>query len=119
MSLCSLQRKKLFLCITLLFTDGFPKVLIATSRLISKFFEPKFALARRKGESVVVNCIAPMIAAELRQDLDKVILFPLLLMLRTEKSRDAGERGHDGCNDPCTFIRGAMGAEVPFYESHR
>jgi len=34
-------------------------------------FEPKFAIARTKCESVIVNRIAPMIAAELRQELDK------------------------------------------------
>ena len=34
-------------------------------------------------------------------------------MLRTEKSRDAGERGH--C--PCPFISGATGTEVPFHRS--
>jgi len=54
-----------------------------------------------------------MIATELRQELDKVTLFPLPLMLRTEKSRDAGERGH--C--PCPFISGATGTEVPFHRS--
>jgi len=34
-------------------------------------FEPKFAIARTKCESMIVNRIAPMIAAELRQELDK------------------------------------------------
>ena len=34
-------------------------------------FEPTFAIARTKCESVIVNCIAPIIAAELRQELDK------------------------------------------------
>ena len=32
-----------------------------------KLFEPKLATAKTKCESVVINCIAPMIAAELRQ----------------------------------------------------
>jgi len=58
MNLCSLQRKMLLVCITLLLTDSLSKVLIATSQLISNFFEPKFALARTKCESVVVNCVA-------------------------------------------------------------
>jgi len=72
MNLSSLQPKKLLLCTALLFTDSLSKVLIATSQLISKFFKPKFPHSRTKCESVVVNCIAPMIAAELCQDLDKV-----------------------------------------------
>ena len=42
-----------------------------TSKLISKFFEPKFALARTKCEAVIVNCIGPMVAADLRQELGK------------------------------------------------
>ena len=37
-----------------------------TSKLVSKFFEPKFALARTKCEAVIVNAIAPMVAADLR-----------------------------------------------------
>ena len=40
-----------------------------TSKLFSKLFEPKFALRRTKCEAVLTNCIAPMIAAELRQEL--------------------------------------------------
>jgi len=47
------------------------KFLIATSKLVSKIFESIFAIARRKCESVIVNRIAPMIAAELRHELDK------------------------------------------------
>jgi len=39
--------------------------------VVSKIFEPKFAIARTKCESVIVKCIAPIIAAELRQELDK------------------------------------------------
>ena len=39
-----------------------------TSKLISKFFEPKFALARTKCEAVIVNCIGPMVAADLQQE---------------------------------------------------
>ena len=42
-----------------------------TSKLVSKFFEPKFALARMKCEAVIVNAIAPMVAADLRQELGK------------------------------------------------
>jgi len=38
---------------------------------LQKFFEPKFGIARTKCESVILNCIAPMIAVELRQELDK------------------------------------------------
>jgi len=37
-----------------------------------KIFEPKFANASTKCKSVIVNCIAPMISAELLQELDKV-----------------------------------------------
>ena len=57
-----------------------------TSNLVSNFFEPTFAIARTKCESVIVNCISPMIAAELRQELDKVNLVSVVtdLMLRTE-----------------------------------
>jgi len=36
------------------------KVLIATSKLVSKLFEPKFASARTKCESVIVKCTAPI-----------------------------------------------------------
>jgi len=57
--------------ITLLFTDSTLKVLIANFELVSKFFEPKFPIARTKCESKIVNCIAPNIAAELRQEFDK------------------------------------------------
>ena len=42
-----------------------------TSKLVSKLFEPKFALRRTKCEVVLTNCIAPMIVAELRQELNK------------------------------------------------
>ena len=42
-----------------------------TSKLISKFFESKFALARTKCEAVIVNCIGSMVAADLRQELGK------------------------------------------------
>jgi len=38
-------------------------------------------------------------------------------MLRTEKSRDAREWGHDEGTAPQTFRKGAMEAEVPFYKS--
>jgi len=50
-----------------------------------------------------------MIAAELRQDLDKVNCVSVTIDASNRK-----ERGHDGGNAPCTFIRGAMGAEVFF-----
>ena len=36
------------------------------SELVSKLFESKFALQRTKCEAVLTNCIAPMIAGELR-----------------------------------------------------
>jgi len=50
-----------------------------------------------------------MIAAELRQEFDKKrILFPLLLMVnRIEKSREAGERGHDEGIAPQPFHKGS------------
>jgi len=54
-----------------------------------------------------------MIAVELCQELDIVNFLPLLLMLRTEMSRDAGERGHFSL----TFHSGGNRAEMPFYRS--
>ena len=42
-----------------------------TSKLVSKLCEPKFARQRTECEAVLTNCIAPMIAAELRQELNK------------------------------------------------
>nr|CAB3264501.1 Numb protein [Phallusia mammillata] len=42
-----------------------------TSKLIAKLFDPKFSLAKTKCESVVVNCIVPMLVAELRLELKK------------------------------------------------
>ena len=42
-----------------------------TSKIVSKLFKPEFALRRIKCEAVLTNCIAPMIAAELRQELKK------------------------------------------------
>ena len=47
------------------------KISDCTSKLISKFFEIKFALARTKCEAVIVNCIAPMVAGDLREELGK------------------------------------------------
>ena len=41
------------------------------SKLISKFFESKLALSRTKREAVIVNCIAPMVTADLRQELGR------------------------------------------------
>lgn len=40
-----------------------------TSKLIGKFFEPKFSLARTKCEAIVLNVIAPLIVNEFREDL--------------------------------------------------
>ena len=57
--------------ITLLFTECLLKVLIAAFKLVSKIFEPKFAIARTKCESVIVKCIVPITTVELRQELDK------------------------------------------------
>ena len=34
-----------------------------TSNPVSNFFKPKFAIARTKCELMVINCIAPMVAA--------------------------------------------------------
>ena len=42
-----------------------------TSKLVSKLFEPKFALRRTKCKAVLTNCIAPITAAELRPELNK------------------------------------------------
>ena len=42
-----------------------------TSKLVSKLFEPKFALQRTNYEAVLADCIALMIAAELCQELNK------------------------------------------------
>ena len=47
------------------------KISDCTSKLISKFFEIKFALARTKCEAGIVNCIAPMVAGDLREELGK------------------------------------------------
>jgi len=54
-----------------------------------KNFEPKFAIARRKCESVIINCFAPMIAAELHQNLDKVNFVSL-----TTDASNRKEQGH-------------------------
>jgi len=54
----------------LLLTDSL-KVLIANFELFSKNFEPKLPIARTKCELKIVNCIATMIAAELRQEFGK------------------------------------------------
>ena len=78
------------MCVTLLLTDSLLKVLIATSQLVSKFFEPKFAIARTKCESVIVGCFAPMIAAELHQELDKVNF--VSLTIDTSKRKGQGRR---------------------------
>lgn len=40
-----------------------------SSKLISKFFEPKFGLARTKCEAIIINMIAPMAVKELNDDL--------------------------------------------------
>jgi len=45
----------------LLFTERLLKVLIATSKLVSKNFEPKFAIVITKCESVIVKCIARLL----------------------------------------------------------
>jgi len=38
-------------------------------------------------------------------------------MLWTKKSRDVGERGHDGGIAPLLFHKEGTGAEVPFHKS--
>jgi len=65
-------------------------VLIATSKPVFKKFEPKFAIARTKCESVIVNCVAPMIAAELRQELDKTTF--VSVTIDASKKKEQGRR---------------------------
>ena len=47
------------------------KISNCTSKLISKSFEIKFALARTKCKAVIVNCIPLMVAGDLRKELGK------------------------------------------------
>ncbi|GBO26811.1 hypothetical protein AVEN_169302-1 [Araneus ventricosus] len=42
-----------------------------SSKLISKFFEPKFSLGKTKCEAIVLNAIAPLAQEELKEDLTK------------------------------------------------
>ncbi|GBM43432.1 hypothetical protein AVEN_18603-1 [Araneus ventricosus] len=42
-----------------------------SSKLISKFFEPKFSLEKTKCEAIVLNVIAPIAQEELKEDLTK------------------------------------------------
>jgi hypothetical protein len=42
-----------------------------STKFISKFFEPKFGLARAKCEAIVLNVIAPMAIDKLHEDLSK------------------------------------------------
>lgn len=44
--------------------------LMDSSKLISKLFEPKFALARTKCEAIILNVIGPMVIDELHEDLE-------------------------------------------------
>jgi len=90
MSLYSQQRNKLLLCVTLQFTGSLLKVLIATSKPVLKNFEPKFAIARTKCESVIVNCVGPIIAAELRQELDKTNF--VSVTIDASKRKEQGRR---------------------------
>ena len=55
------------------------KISDCTSKLISKFFEIKFALARTKCEAVIVNCIAPMVAGDLREELGKANFITVII----------------------------------------
>ncbi|GBM60523.1 hypothetical protein AVEN_260008-1 [Araneus ventricosus] len=43
-----------------------------SSKLISKFFEPRFSLGKTKCEAIVLNAIAPLAQAELKEDLTKL-----------------------------------------------
>ena len=98
----TLNNERSYFCVSRCYLRSLLKILIATSKLVSKIFEPKLAIARTKCESVIVHCISPMIAAELRQELDKANFV-------SEQVAYAGERGHDGGNASCTFVRGATG----------
>ncbi|GBN81703.1 hypothetical protein AVEN_274755-1 [Araneus ventricosus] len=42
-----------------------------SSKLISKFFEPKFSLGKTKCEAIVLNVLAPLAQEELKEDLTK------------------------------------------------
>jgi len=66
--------------ITLLFTD-IPKSSDCNLSARLKIFEPKFAIVRTEWESIIVNCIDPMIALNYAKNQKKRILFPLLLTL--------------------------------------
>ena len=65
-------------------------------------------------ESVIVKCIAPMIAAERRQKLDKVNFVSLTIDASSRKKQDAEEWGY--CPH-CPLIRGETGSEMPFRRS--
>jgi len=56
-----------------------------------------------------------MIAAELHQELGKANFVSVTIDASTRKSRDAGERRHDGVLLVWPFVRGAT--EMPFYKS--
>jgi len=77
----------------MIFTDTFTllEFLFATSKLISKLFEPKFSIARIK--LVIVDCIAPMIAAELRQELDRVNFVSLTIDSSNRKEQGRRRAG--------------------------
>jgi len=63
--------------------------------LVSKFFEPKFAIARTKRESVIVKCISQMIAAELRQESDKTNFVSVAIDASNKKKQGRRRAGHD------------------------
>ena len=92
------------MCITLLFTDSPFKVLIATSKLVSKILESTFVFARTKYESGIVNCISPMIAAELCQELDKENFASV-----TTDASNRKEQGHDRGIAPALSQEGQRG----------
>jgi len=72
-----------------------------------KNFKPKFAIARTKCESVIANCIASMVAAELCQYLDKVNFISLTVDVSNGNEQGRWRTGIvTEALPPCTFIRG-------------
>ena len=65
------------------------------------------------------NCIAPMITAELLQNLSKVNFVSVIIDASNRKEQKRRRAGHGGGIAPLHFHKRAKGAEVPFQKSHR
>jgi len=88
-SLLLAAKKAIFVYHAAIYGQSF-KVLIAISELVSKFFETKFAIARTKCESVIVTCVAPIIAAERCREFDKANF--VSVTIDASKSKEQGRR---------------------------